>query len=118
MAYLYSFPIQVICMDGDGSVIMHMGAMATIGAAAPPNYKHIIINNGAHDSVGGQPTDAENHEKFSFSAIALGCGYKKVCEMILIILSPLSYCKSGNVCIGVVSMFFMLSPFYVKRIPL
>ncbi|KAK3102583.1 hypothetical protein FSP39_012354 [Pinctada imbricata] len=68
---------QVFCLDGDGSVIMHMGAMATVASTSPSNYKHIIINNGAHDSVGGQPTDADNHEKFSFSAVALGCGYKK-----------------------------------------
>lgn len=68
----------MFCLDGDGSVIMHMGAMATVAYTAPSNYKHIIINNGAHDSVGGQATYADDHEKFSFSAIALGCGYKKV----------------------------------------
>ncbi len=64
-------------MDGDGSVLMHMGAMATIGQNGPENLKHIIFNNGSHDSVGGQPTDAIN-ENFSFSKIAQGCGYKQV----------------------------------------
>lgn len=67
---------QIFCLDGDGSVIMHMGAMATVGQSNLDNFKHIVINNGAHDSVGGQPTDAGNHEDFSFSKIAQGCGYK------------------------------------------
>lgn len=52
--------------------------MATIGQHAPANFKHIIVNNGAHDSVGGQPTDAGNHEQFNFGAIAKGCGYREV----------------------------------------
>ncbi len=71
---------QVFCLDGDGSVIMHMGAMASVGQNAPKNFKHVIFNNGSHDSVGGQPSDALN-ESFSFRQIALGCGYKEVSEM-------------------------------------
>jgi phosphonopyruvate decarboxylase len=47
---------QVFCLDGDGSVIMHMGSLAIIGSQKVSNFKHIIINNGSHDSVGGQPT--------------------------------------------------------------
>ncbi|MFC1559156.1 phosphonopyruvate decarboxylase [Gemmatimonadota bacterium] len=47
---------RVICLDGDGAVLMHMGALATIGTRTPENLRHIIINNGAHESVGGQPT--------------------------------------------------------------
>ena len=47
---------QVICLDGDGAMLMHMGAMAINAASCCENLKHIIINNGAHDSVGGQPT--------------------------------------------------------------
>ena len=47
---------KVFCIDGDGAVLMHMGAMAIIGDLAPNNLIHIIINNGAHESVGGQPT--------------------------------------------------------------
>ncbi len=47
---------NVYCFDGDGAAIMHMGAQAIIGSKKPKNYKHIIFNNGAHDSVGGQPT--------------------------------------------------------------
>ncbi len=47
---------QVYCFDGDGAVIMHSGSLGIIGATAPVNFKHIVFNNGAHDSVGGQPT--------------------------------------------------------------
>ncbi|KAK3743658.1 hypothetical protein RRG08_030780 [Elysia crispata] len=68
---------QVFCLDGDGAVLMHMGAMATIGQQGPSNFKHIIFNNGAHDSVGGQPTEAGNHENFDFCGIARSCGYKE-----------------------------------------
>ncbi|CAF1444507.1 unnamed protein product [Rotaria sordida] len=68
----------VYCLDGDGAVLMHMGILANIAAATPSNFKHIVFNNGAHDSVGGQPTVAGNHEKFSFCHIAQGCGYKHV----------------------------------------
>ncbi len=46
----------VVCLDGDGSALMHLGGMAIIGTIKPKNYVHIILNNGSHDSVGGQPT--------------------------------------------------------------
>lgn len=47
---------KVYCFDGDGASIMHMGNMAIVGSKQPDNYVHIVFNNGAHDSVGGQPT--------------------------------------------------------------
>lgn len=47
---------HVYCFDGDGASIMHLGNMAIVGSKHPDNYTHIIFNNGAHDSVGGQPT--------------------------------------------------------------
>ena len=47
---------HVWCFDGDGATIMHMGNMAIVGSQCPKNYIHVIFNNGAHDSVGGQPT--------------------------------------------------------------
>lgn len=47
---------RVYCFDGDGASIMHMGNMAILGSKAPGNLIHIVFNNGAHDSVGGQPT--------------------------------------------------------------
>lgn len=47
---------KVYCFDGDGASIMHMGNMAIVGSKRPDNFVHIVFNNGAHDSVGGQPT--------------------------------------------------------------
>ena len=47
---------RIWCFDGDGAVIMHMGGMAIIAEKAPKNFVHVVFNNGAHDSVGGQPT--------------------------------------------------------------
>jgi phosphonopyruvate decarboxylase len=64
----------VWCLDGDGGFIMHMGAVTSIGHIAPVNYKHIVFNNGTHESVGVQPTCAFG---LDFSSIALGCRYKK-----------------------------------------
>ncbi|MFP4697150.1 MAG: phosphonopyruvate decarboxylase [Eubacteriales bacterium] len=63
---------KVWCIDGDGSAIMHMGAMAIIGDKKPKNFIHLIINNESHESVGGQPTVARN---MNFAKIALSCGY-------------------------------------------
>lgn len=64
---------RIWCLDGDGAALMHMGSMAVIGAKSPTNFIHVIINNAAHESVGGQPTVAN---KINFGQIALGCGYK------------------------------------------
>lgn len=47
---------KVYCFDGDGASVMHMGNMAIVGSKHPTNYVHVVFNNGAHDSVGGQPT--------------------------------------------------------------
>ena len=66
---------RIYCFDGDGALLMHMGSLAIIGAAHPQNYVHIIFNNGAHDSVGGQPTVALN---IDITNIALSCGYSLV----------------------------------------
>lgn len=57
---------------------MHLGNLSTIGASGLVNYKHIVINNGAHDSVGGQPTDARDVETFNICNVALSLGYKQV----------------------------------------
>jgi len=67
---------QVFCLDGDGAALMHMGNMSTIGSVGPANFNHIVINNGAHDSVGGQPTDAVS-EQFDICKVALALGYKQ-----------------------------------------
>jgi phosphonopyruvate decarboxylase len=66
--------LLVTCIDGDGAALMHMGALAAIGATKPANYRHIVLNNGAHDSVGGQPTIAPC---IDLPAIALACGYER-----------------------------------------
>lgn len=64
---------DVYCLDGDGSVIMHMGSLAVQGTRAPSNFKHIVINNGAHDSVGGQPTAGF---EIDLAAVARATGYR------------------------------------------
>ena len=63
---------NVFCLDGDGAVIMHMGSLAIVGSKKPKNFKHIIINNGSHESVGGHPTCGFD---IDFGAIAKACGY-------------------------------------------
>ncbi|MCA9563644.1 MAG: phosphonopyruvate decarboxylase [Myxococcales bacterium] len=64
---------SVYCLDGDGAVLMHMGGLATIASLAPSNYRHVVLNNGAHDSVGGQPTVGFS---IDIPAIAKACGYR------------------------------------------
>ena len=66
---------KVWCFDGDGASIMHMGSMAIVANKAPQNYIHVVFNNGAHDSVGGQPTVGL---KINFPSIAKAVGYKSV----------------------------------------
>ena len=63
---------RVWVVDGDGAALMHMGAMAVIGAAKPKNLIHVVINNGAHETVGGMPTAAG---KTDLCAVARACGY-------------------------------------------
>ena len=65
---------RVYCMDGDGAAIMHMGSMAIVGSRKPRNLVHIVFNNGAHDSVGGQPTVGFD---IDLVQIATACGYRK-----------------------------------------
>ena len=63
---------RIWCIDGDGAVLMHMGSMAVLGANHPDNLIHIVINNGAHETVGGMPTVAAN---IDLPTIAKACGY-------------------------------------------
>ena len=65
----------IYCIDGDGASIMQMGGMATIGTRNPSNMVHIVLNNGAHDSVGGQPTVGR---QIDLCGIAKACGYGNV----------------------------------------
>lgn len=63
---------KIWCIDGDGAALMHLGAMAVIGAQKPSNLVHVVINNAAHETVGGMPTVADSVDLVS---IALACGY-------------------------------------------
>jgi len=65
---------KVYCIDGDGAALMHLGSLPIIGISACGNFRHVIINNGAHDSVGGQPTVGF---EIDCGAIAIASGYKK-----------------------------------------
>lgn len=69
---------KIWCIDGDGAVLMHMGSMAVLGSNSPDNMVHIILNNAAHETVGGMPTVAG---KVSLAQIAKGCGYKYIYEI-------------------------------------
>ncbi len=67
---------QVVCLDGDGAMLMHLGALTN--TATCQNLIHIVLNNGAHDSVGGQPTRAA---ELNLSSIATACGYKQSAQV-------------------------------------
>ena len=67
----------VYCLDGDGSALMHMGSLAVNGSVSPGNMVHVVLNNGAHDTVGGQPTVASG---LNMDRIAAECGYKRSCS--------------------------------------
>ena len=63
---------RIWCVDGDGAVLMHMGSMAVMGANKPKNLIHVVINNAAHETVGGMPTVAG---QIDLVAVAKACGY-------------------------------------------
>ena len=65
---------QVVCLDGDGSILMHLGSLLTNGKIGNKNFKHILLNNNAHESVGGQITGAN---KIKFRELVSSLGYKK-----------------------------------------
>jgi phosphonopyruvate decarboxylase len=62
----------VVCLDGDGAMAMHMGAMTSVGQQAPNNLIHLLLDNGIHESVGGQPSSLAGANPIE---IARGCGY-------------------------------------------
>lgn len=64
---------RVVCLDGDGSMLMHMGSLPVIASQRPHNLVHIVLNNGAHESVGGQPTVAR---ELDIPAMARASGYE------------------------------------------
>ncbi|MGX3011002.1 phosphonopyruvate decarboxylase [Helicobacter sp. 23-1044] len=64
---------RIFCFDGDGALLMHLGALPVIASKKLPNFKHIVFNNEAHDSVGGQRTAMDS---VNLAQIAKGCGYE------------------------------------------
>jgi len=69
--------LQVVALDGDGAALMRMGAFATLGAYGPANLTHVLLDNGAHESTGGQATVSPN---VAFAAVARACGYASTLE--------------------------------------
>jgi phosphonopyruvate decarboxylase len=69
--------LRVVALDGDGAALMRMGAFATVGAYGPPNLQHLLLDNGVHDSTGGQATVSAH---VSFAQIAAACGYASALE--------------------------------------
>jgi phosphonopyruvate decarboxylase len=72
-------PKRVVVLDGDGAALMKLGAFATIGARGPDNLVHVVLDNGVHDSTGGQATVSSSVD---FAGVALACGYRyaAVCD--------------------------------------
>jgi phosphonopyruvate decarboxylase len=70
--------LRVVALDGDGAALMRMGAFATAGAYAPANLWHLLLDNGVHDSTGGQATVAP---QVSFAGVAAACGYAEALEI-------------------------------------
>ncbi|MCR2046572.1 phosphonopyruvate decarboxylase [Acetatifactor muris] len=70
---------KVVVLDGDAAAMMHMGALTMVSKLEIPNYMHIVLNNGAHESVGGQPSAGH---RVNFTAIADACGYQTVHEPV------------------------------------
>jgi phosphonopyruvate decarboxylase len=66
---------RVIVLDGDGAALMRLGAMATVGFRRPDNLVHVLLDNGIHESTGGQTTVSAS---IDFPAIASACGYPDV----------------------------------------
>lgn len=86
---------RIWCIDGDGAALMHMGAMAVIGSNAPENLIHVVINNSAHESVGGLPTVAG---QVDLPEIARACGYPQVLSAAAYaeLDEALAQAKAGN----------------------
>ncbi len=94
---------NVYCIDGDGAFLMHMGATAINNQNSPSNFKYILINNRSHESVGGQPTVAN---QIDIKQILLGMGFKHVFEVniqqdLVLKLSSISQLEKSALIINV-----------------
>ena len=65
----------LVCLDGDAAAIMHLGSLTTAGKLGPSNFLHVVLNNGAHESVGGQ---ASAGHKANLTGIAENAGYQTI----------------------------------------
>ena len=74
LGYSLSTKNKTICVDGDGSLLMHLGSIKTAGTFAKKNFKYILLNNNSHDSVGGQNTHANDVD---FEKLSKSLGFKK-----------------------------------------
>ena len=74
LGYSLSSKNKTVCIDGDGSLLMHLGSIKTIGTFAKKNFKYILLNNNCHDSVGGQNTYAN---EINFEKLSKSFGFKK-----------------------------------------
>ena len=74
LGYSLSAKNKTICIDGDGSLLMHLGSIKTAGTFANKNFKYILLNNNTHDSVGGQSTYAND---INFEKLSKSVGFKK-----------------------------------------
>ncbi|HEY5790420.1 MAG TPA: phosphonopyruvate decarboxylase [Gammaproteobacteria bacterium] len=70
--------LRVLALDGDGALLMRLGVLSTIGQLAPPNLVHLLLDNGIHESTGGQPTASP---WVDFPALAAGCGYAEATRL-------------------------------------
>ena len=90
---------MVVALDGDSAAIMHMGAMTMISKVNVPNFMHIVLNNGAHESVGGQPSAGH---LVDFTSIADACGYKTIGravetrEELILAIKELQNCNKAS----------------------
>jgi phosphonopyruvate decarboxylase len=66
---------RVVVLDGDGAMLMHLGAAAVLGQERPPNLVHVLLDNGVHDSTGGQATVSR---RVDLAAVARACGYPRL----------------------------------------
>ena len=74
LGYSLSSKNKTICIDGDGSLLMHLGSVKTVGTFAKKNFKYILLNNNSHDSVGGQSTYAND---IDFKKFSKSLGFKR-----------------------------------------
>ena len=75
LGYSLSTRDKTICIDGDGSFLMHLGSIKSIATFANKNFKYILLNNNSHDSVGGQNTFSN---KIKFEKFAKSLGFHKL----------------------------------------